>query len=269
MATTKASMAGQDGKAPWQNMTKAFGSRTATDNAAHLIPHLRPYHRVLDVGCGPGSITIDLANIVSNGHVVGIDTNPKWISAAQDSATERECSNIEFAIGDIYDLSIFPDESFDIVHAHQVLLHLASPVKAVKEMRRVLKAGGILSTRDNVELYHYPFNSWIQKNRDYFSKFGRQAGAEPRGGLFNHDWTHQAGFAWEKIQTSTASMEYNTLEERTRWAEGAKNSFRAIGLKAGLGTKEEYDEMGQAWIDWSKKDEGRLALLDGCVLAWK
>ncbi|KAK5162865.1 uncharacterized protein LTR77_011122 [Saxophila tyrrhenica] len=245
-------------EAPWQKMVKVFGARTAKNNAAHLLPHLKSNFRILDVGCGIGSITIDLANLVLDGEVVGIDTNESTTPMAQQMAQDKGVSNVKFSFGDAHDLSAFPDESFDVVHAHQVALHLPNPVKALKEMRRVLKTGGVLSLRDNIDLMHYPLDPWIQKNQDWFRDLSRKSGANPQGGSYTHDWTHQAGFPWDKIDSAVVSWSVSTLEDRRFWASGGKNAFRTMGLKAGYGNEKDYDEIERAWEAWAEKDEGRM-----------
>jgi ubiquinone/menaquinone biosynthesis C-methylase UbiE len=103
---------------------------------------------ILDVGCGPGTITADLAKLVPEGHVTGIERSAEDVlQKARDEAAAQGITNITYAIGDVLSLS-FPDNSFDIVHAHQVLQHVSDPVLALKEMVRVAKPGGIVAARD-------------------------------------------------------------------------------------------------------------------------
>src|SRR5579885_3773495 len=92
--------------------------RTAENSAAYLLPHLTPGMSLLDVGCGPGNITLDLAARVAPGRVVAIDRVTD-VFPASDAVT--------FQAGDVYELE-FPDATFDVVHTHQVLQHLSDPV---------------------------------------------------------------------------------------------------------------------------------------------
>jgi ubiquinone/menaquinone biosynthesis C-methylase UbiE len=114
--------------------------RTAENSAGYLLDRLLPEARVLDVGCGPGTITADLAARVPSGEVVGIDAAVDVLSEARAEASRRELSNVRFETGDVYGLA-FGDDSFDVVHAHQVLQHLSDPVAALGEMRRVCRPG--------------------------------------------------------------------------------------------------------------------------------
>ncbi len=284
-------------------MVKVFGSRTATEHAAHLLPYLKPHFRILDVGCGVGSITLDLANLVPDGEVLGIDTNQSTTDMAKQMAQDRGVSNVKFSVGDAHDLSAFSDESFDVVHAHQVMLHLPDPVKALTEMRRVLKTGGVLSLRDNVRTHRVltctsgsrltlldrpiPLSTrpvdttesrHVEHQRvsthrltilDWFRDFSRKTGAEPQGGLYIHDWTNRAGFPWGHIQESPTTWTVTTLEQRRFFASGAKTGFRALGLKAGYGIEQDFDEIERRWVAWAEKDAGRMMFVDATVIAFK
>jgi SAM-dependent methyltransferase len=103
--------------------------------------------RVLDCGCGPGSVTIGLAEAVAPGDAFGIDIEPRQVEAARALAAQRSARNVQFKTGSIYELP-FPDASFDAVYAQALLVHLSAPVAALKEMRRVLKPGGFAGVVD-------------------------------------------------------------------------------------------------------------------------
>ena len=102
---------------------------------------------MLDVGIGPGTITIDLAGRLSEGSVVGIDSALAAVAATQELADARDVRNLRLLVGNVYHLG-FDDASFDVVHAHQLLQHLADPVAALREMRRVCVPGGLVAVRD-------------------------------------------------------------------------------------------------------------------------
>jgi ubiquinone/menaquinone biosynthesis C-methylase UbiE len=123
-----------------ESVLRSHTWRTAENSAAYLLPALRPRLDLLDVGCGPGTITADLARRVAPGRVVGVDRAPDVLAQASAHASGQGVS-IELQAGDVYALQ-FPDASFDVVHAHQVLQHLSAPVRALREMRRVLRPGG-------------------------------------------------------------------------------------------------------------------------------
>jgi ubiquinone/menaquinone biosynthesis C-methylase UbiE len=134
------------------SVLKTHGDRTAAVYAAYLLPSIRPRDLILDVGCGPGSITIGLAERAPNGWTVGIDYGAGAIEAAQKSVEQNGGpKNCEFKIGNAYALE-WDEGSFDVVHSHQCLIHLDDPAKALKEMRRVCKVGGIVGVREGTRL---------------------------------------------------------------------------------------------------------------------
>jgi ubiquinone/menaquinone biosynthesis C-methylase UbiE len=120
--------------------------RTAENSAGYLLPSLRPGLDLLDVGCGPGTITVDLAARVAPGRVVGIDVSAEPLVEAREAAG-RAGVEVTFEVGDVYALAA-ADASFDVVHAHQVLQHLTDPVAALREMARVCRPGGVIAVRD-------------------------------------------------------------------------------------------------------------------------
>jgi ubiquinone/menaquinone biosynthesis C-methylase UbiE len=124
-----------------------MATRTVTHDAAFLLPYLRPGMELLDAGCGPGSITIGLAAVVAPSGVVGIDRQPAQVEHARSLAAERGIPNARFEVADIQQLP-FPDGSFDAVFANGVLMHLPEPVRALRELRRVLRSGGVIGVRD-------------------------------------------------------------------------------------------------------------------------
>ena len=106
--------------------------RNAENSARYLLPHLEAGQRLLDVGCGPGTITVDLARRVAPGQVLGLDreNQPLQQQEARAYAAEADLGNVTFQVGDLYRLE-YPDNSFDIVHAHQVLQHLSPKLRRV------------------------------------------------------------------------------------------------------------------------------------------
>jgi SAM-dependent methyltransferase len=123
--------------------------RTARERASFFLPLVEPGMRLLDVGCGPGSITLGLAKAVGpEGEVVGVDIEPSQVAMARVAAEREQLPNVRFEVASIYALP-FADASFDAVFAHAVLEHLARPGDALAELRRLLRTGGALGVADS------------------------------------------------------------------------------------------------------------------------
>ena len=190
-------------------MLRSHRWRTVDNSAAYLTPHLRPGQRVLDVGCGPGTITTDFARRVAPGTVVGIDNHPAPLGEARIEAQRLDVRNVSFAVADVYDLD-FPDDTFDVVHAHQVLQHLAEPVAALREMRRVCAPGGGVAARDfdSAAMTWYPPRSRLDHWRDLCQRIARSNQGEPDAGRRLLSWARAAGFS--KITCSASTWCYAT-----------------------------------------------------------
>src|SRR5687767_3177147 len=121
-----------------RDLHELYQQRSLANEAAHLLPYLRSGLAVVDCGCGSGSITLDLAEAVKPGRVVGFDADTAAIEQARQRAMERGCDNVEFAVGDVYEPGL-TDGTFDVVHYCGVLAHLADPAKALAVAARLLK----------------------------------------------------------------------------------------------------------------------------------
>jgi SAM-dependent methyltransferase len=174
----------------------ALALRTAAQHAAFLAPHLRPGLRVLDVGCGPGSITLGLAELVAPGQVIGIDLQPSQIEQARALAAARGLANVSFEIADLYRLP-FADGQFDAVFAHAVLMHLREPMRALTEWRRVLRPGGVAGIRDPDlgAVVHTPLTPLLEQWLQLRVRVRQHNGGDPFIGRHHRRLLLQAGFA--------------------------------------------------------------------------
>lgn len=243
--------------------------RTVANSAAYLIPHLKPNLKILDVGCGPGTITIDIATTyVPNGHVTGLEYSPEVVERARGHAARRNVANVEFITGDAHALP-FADHTFDITHAHQVLQHIADPVLALKEMRRVTKPGGIVASRESdwQTFAWYPENEGMKEWSELYQRVARANGGEPNGGRRIKAWAHQAGYDPARITCSAGTWLFHTPEERAwwggLWAERIVKSDFAKGAAKQGATEEDLNRLSQSWKEWITSDDGWFALLHG------
>src|SRR5439155_11699417 len=163
-----------------ESVLRAHRWRTAHNSAAYLMPHLRPGMSLLDIGCGPGTITADLAALVAPGRVTAVELTAGALDLARAEIASRRLANVDFAVSDVHALD-FPDATFDVVHAHQVLQHVADPVAALRELRRVCAPGGIVAARDSdyAAFTWYPALPELDEWLALYRTVARANGGEP------------------------------------------------------------------------------------------
>lgn len=244
--------------------------RNAENSAGFLLDSLVPDQKLLDVGCGPGNITIDLARRLPQGHVTGIDVAEAAIAAAQ-RALRGDVANVTFALGDVYHLD-FADNSFDVVYSHQVLQHLSDPVAALTQMHRVLRPGGLLAVReaDYGAFTWAPDDDRLTRWMEIYQGLARTNNAEPNAGRYLHAWVREAGFAIEHVSATTWT--YVSPEERLwwggLWADRVRESeFARQSIEYGLTTAPELATIADAFLEWAYDDDGCFNVPSNEVLA--
>lgn len=254
-----------------ESVLRSHASRTAENSAAYLIPHLTHGLRVLDVGSGPGTITADFALLVAPGEVLGLDRAPEVVAAATALASERHLSNLSFDTGDVYNLD-FPDNTFDVTHAHQVLQHLTDPVEALAEMRRVTKPGGIVAVRDAD--FHgmswYPELPELDEWMALYQQVARHNQAEPDAGRRLLHWAKAAGFT--DVTPSSANWLYATPEQRAWlagvWADRVVGSaFAEQAVAYGFATPTALARTAAGWRAWGATEDGWFVMPNGEIIA--
>lgn len=249
----------------------AHARRGAADSAAYLLAHLRAGMDLLDVGCGPASITADLAERVAPGRVVALDATAGALEAARATLRDRGlCEQVEVTRGDVMALP-FEDASFDVVHAHQVLQHLADPVGALAEMRRLTRPGGIVAVRDAVysAMTWFPEPAGMEQWRSVYMATARANGGEPDAGSRLLSWARAAGFADASASASTWC--YATPADRAwqsqTWAQRCLTSFGPRAVELGLADGADLETMAQAWRQWGDSEDAWFVVVHGEVLA--
>ena len=253
-----------------ESVLRAHRRRTAENSAGYLLPHLRPGAALLDVGCGPGTITVDLAARVAPGQVTAVEQASDALDFARAEARARGQSNIVFVTSDIHALD-FPDDTFDVVHAHQVLQHVADPVQALRELRRVCKPGGVVAVRDAdyAGFAWYPQLPALDQWMELYAAAARANGGEPDAGRRLLSWAQKAGF---DDMTATGSLWcFATPEDRDwwggMWADRIVESALARQLiDSGMASADELDEISSAWRQWAAAPDGWLAIPHGEIL---
>ena len=243
--------------------------RTVDNSAAYLVPRLQRGLDVLDIGCGPGTITADLAGRVAPGRVLGLDRSADVVAQATESNAGAE--NLDFVVGDVYALDI-EDDSFDVVHAHQVLQHLSDPVAALREMRRVCRPDGVVAVRDaDYEAFTWaPDDERLTAWLDIYRRVARSNDAEPDAGRYLKSWALDAGFT--DVTASASVWCFTDAEDRhwwgDLWADRVVSSDMARQtIDGGHASRADLDSIAAAFRAWAEQPDGWFAVLHGEVLA--
>lgn len=247
--------------------------RTVANSAGYLLPHLKPDMKILDLGCGPGSISVDLAKHVPSGWITCLEYVPDPLVQAREFAEAEGVKNTTFITGDIHSLP-FDDNTFDVVHVHQVLQHIADPIKALTEMRRVAKNSGLVAARESAHLTWSPESEGLNKWLDLTVRMAKDKGGNPHPGDRIHVWADMAGFEMEKIQRSAGAWCFSTPEERKYWggSMGQRITDSGFAKKAvgdGFATEEELESIAKAWKSWTEDERGWFGVLHGEMVCWK
>lgn len=252
---------------------RQHGQRTAEEAAAFLLPVLEPGMRLLDVGCGPGSITRGLAERVAPGEVIGIDLSTETLEAARQEAAARGLLNLRYQEASVYALP-FADGSFDVVYAHQVLQHLKQPDAAIGEMLRVLRPGGFLGVRDvdwGTAAY-WPRDPWIDRFIDVHLRTWSENGGDPRMGRRLRALCNAAGV--HALQVSASEWCYATPTETEAWGDSyaerlLTSPMGARAVERGNATREDLTAMAAAFRAWARHPDAFWAFTQVAALAQK
>lgn len=251
-----------------ESVLRSHRTRTAENSAAHLLPHLTREMSLLDVGSGPGTITVDLARRV--GRVTALEMSESAIALTRAEA-ERQGVEIECIVGDVLALDL-PDDSFDVVHAHQVLQHVSDPVQALREMRRVCRPGGIVAARDSdySGFVWAPADPELDRWLDLYRQAARAKGGDPDAGRHLLRWAHEAGFT--DVTATSSTWCWATPETREwwggMWADRVTDSALADQLVSShLASEADLSAISAAWLRWSGDPDGWMSILHGEILA--
>ena len=249
-------------------MSTAFDAylakRSAADYADFLLPHLDDAFRLLDVGCGQGTITLGLAERVA--HIDAVDPAEEAFADARRYAAEHEIKNVEFRVGSVYGLD-FPDDHFDACLCHSMLETLDRPLDGLTELKRILKPGGVLG----VACVEYGGVIMAGPGEELLRRFYAvrerlwqlENTADPYRGRRLRGLLHRAGF--EDVVATSKFFSYGTRQGVEEFglarAEqcGADDWYSEHAQKHGLATAGELEQMRQAWVEWSKAPDAYLA----------
>lgn len=221
-----------------ENPTDFMAERSLASHGAFALPWLTPGMNVLDCGCGPGTITLGLAEAIFPGQVIGIDAQPGPIDQARRLSWGLEQINADFRTANVYELP-FADQSFDFIFSHALFEHLARPADALAELNRVLSPGGFLalcsSDWDAMQLTPCPgpVREAIATCRHHLSKYS----GSPRAGQLLAPWAREAGFI--------------LLEQETRFetSDSTTRTGRLLALHLEQAGEWEYARLLRTWAN--------------------
>jgi ubiquinone/menaquinone biosynthesis C-methylase UbiE len=250
-----------------ESVLRSHRWRTAENSAGYLLPYLEEGNDVLDVGCGPGTITVGLAKHVRPGRVLGIDRASDVLMKASELAEASDVDNVLFEQANVYNLP-YARGAFDVVHAHQVLQHLSDPIAALKEMARVTRHGGLIAVRDAdyAAMSWYPANAGLERWQELYHRVTKKNNAEADAGRRLLAWAREAGF--EDITATSATWTYADDDARTWWSNlwADRLEQSSLGrqiLAGGFGTETDITEVAQAWRDWGQEEDGWFVVVHG------
>ena len=240
--------------------------RTAARFADYVLPHLRRGMRLLDVGCGPGAITLDLAEAVSPGETVGVDIAPVQVERARALAVERGVAGVRFEPADAYALP-FPAASFDVVVATNLLQHLGDPPRALREFRRVLRPGGLAAVTDpdwTWRVFEPPDPRLEQLNELWVRAFAHNGGS-PGYARTLRRLPLEAGFARAEVDPRLPPM------PPAAYARDAGTALQLLAgtiLGQGWADAAELDAIAAALATWGQRPDAQVLFVIHRAIGW-
>lgn len=245
----------------------------AETHAAHLLPHLRPGLRVLDFGCGPGTISVGLAKVVAPGELHGIDMEESQIDLARAVAKAGGHDNAIFRVGDVTALP-FEDNFFDVAHCHNVLMHVPDTRAVLAEVKRVLKPGGLIACREMIcgASFTHPDFGVLRKAWDMFEDLLAADDGHPQMGKDIKGFILEAGFA--NVRVTGAFNIYSTPEEIGYIHRVANEWFLSpeiteAAIKYGAASEELCNDIRIAYDKWRGHPAALAAIAYGGAVANK
>ncbi len=250
-----------------------LSQRAATREATFLLPYLQPGMRLIDCGCGQGSISVGLAQVVAPGEVLGIDIEPSQVEAAAAWAAECGVSNARFQVGSAYHLPV-PDASYDAVFANTVLEHLRDPRRVLQEFRRTLKPGGVVGVRDPdfATLTIEPATPLMREAWALYLRVQQYNGASSYYARHLRQLLLEAGF--NRSVAFASALSRGTPEETQAvfelacrpWFRAAAFVHTALGL--GWATQEQLEAMIAEMQAWAQRPDAFMSLMFCEAVGW-
>ncbi len=239
--------------------------RTAENSAAYFVKVIEPDWVILDVGCGPGSITADFGALVPEGLVIGVNASPEVLGEAADTSPSTP-----FLAADLFALPFEP-HSVDAVHMHMVLQHVPDPVGALRAVSELIRPGGVIAARDSdySAMRWSPPSALLDRWMEIYQASARLSGGEPNAGAYLSGWAAEAGL--DDVSASSSTWVYDTEDKRqwwgSLWSERILASrFADVVLEHGLASRQELEAISEDWMRFATSSDGRSEVPCGEIL---
>ncbi|GAA5978925.1 hypothetical protein JCM10908_002739 [Rhodotorula pacifica] len=254
-----------------ETVLRSHRSRTVQDSAAHLLPLLRKSDKLLDIGCGPGTITCGFAPFVAS--VTGIEHPAAGEEILQKARAEANIRGVQdsvhFQHADALALP-FQDEEFDVVFCHQVLQHVSDSVGVLREMRRVSKRIVAAREADRGTFVQFPPDETLERFDHLWYAVARAGGGEPDAGRRLKSWAVEAGFKNDEVSVKAGNSTPEVREWSQMWAARTVDSdFARKAVELGMASEQELRKMAEAWRKWGEQDGAWYGYLHGELIAQK
>jgi SAM-dependent methyltransferase len=194
-------------------------ARTLANSHPVLLGLLEPKRSVLDVGCGPGTLTAEIAARVHPGHVVGMDLNPEMIRTAEAAHTPADAPNLVFYVADVRESGW--DAEFDLANAARVLQWMPDPDVAVARMARAVRVGGSVVLLD----YDHTRAEWLAAPAEWTRFYDAFLAWRAAGGLDNAIATRL-----EALCRAAGLVDVDVTPRVTTVRPGDSDFFRVAGI---------------------------------------
>ena len=211
---------------------------------------LRPGMACLDIGCGGGDVSFDLARLVGpSGRVVGIDIDEVKVGIARTEAAEQQIANIEFRLVNICDSET--NTKFDFAHARFLLSHLPNPSGALAKIAQAIRPGGILVVADTDFRGHfcYPDNPALWRYVELYTQTVKRRGGDANIGPRLPALLAENGF--ERVQMSVVHPAGMEGEVKLLTPLTMENIADAV-LAEGLASRAEIDQIIAALYEFAR-----------------
>ena len=232
-----------------------FRRRGLHQEASFIKPYLKVGQTILDCGCGPGSISCDVAAVISPGKVSAIDISHQSITQAKQWAASRKIENIGFQVAEMTEVP-FSKHTFDVVYAHAALYHVREYEKALKEIKRVLKPNGILALRDLNQANNKfsPSSDALDRAWTLIEKVFDVMGSDVNFGSKYESILPNFGFEIRSVENSFDVFASDSEKESitSYWAWFLGEEHYGLILKQQLATESEIQSYQRAFHQWEK-----------------